>query len=791
MNYKYFATLLFGLASVSLADNPISNYHYHADPAVIATDDTFYLIADVDDENPTSGGDKYDGLKYLYAFSTKDMQNWTDHGMILSAGRDISNISAIWASGIAIKDGVFYIVHTNGGGVGIVASKNIDGPYKDPANGFLVGNTQWGDQVNCGGIEWCFDPAIFVDDDGKSYLTYGGGNNNDHPYGNNFRMYEFETLSYDNVKLNKNSAVDLAAAGSEKNQKSFEASYLHKRNGYYYLSFSSNGFTFDYAMSRNIKGPYTYQGTVVPGVSGNNHAGFAKFKDKWYVAYHERKLFNSSERPTFVGELADNAGGNHRSTSVDEVIWNGDKMNQISMSTTGPKQIANFDPYQQYKALTSSKQRNVRSRTAWTRGKPVTHILLPLSTKESWIRVTGVDFKGGASKFTVTAGSPAAGNKVEVRTGSATGSLAGTCNIKQTSSKETYAKTECEMNSSVLKGVIDQLFLVFKGSADSTMGITHWEFTPASTSDVTSSSSAPKSSASAPTSSASTATSSSSQALAPRSPFDGKYVNAPGKIEAENFDVPGEGDANQTYYDRNEGNQSCVYDGEDACSHLREDTDVDLKKNGDGIVVGVFETDEWLEYSVYAAKGGSYTLYVAAVSETGGSLKFTVKDASGKVVSETDDIVVGESGGYDEYGKTTGATVTLAEGVNIIRMTCTKQYLDVDYFNLVAGENAADDAPIGVDVEPSYTPEEEISSSAGTEVKSSSSGKTDALGMHYMVGSMSRTYNVYDMQGVMLGKVQLDGVSASEALNRAGFRAGRYILCNKYNRLVVNAVDRH
>lgn len=380
----------------------------------------------------------------------------------------------------------------------------------------------------------------------------------------------------------------------------------------------------------------------------------------------------------------------------------------------------------------------------------------------------------------MTAGSPAVGNMVEVRTGSATGTLAGTCNIKQTSSKETYAKTECEMNPSVLKGVIDQLFLVFKGSADSTMGITHWEFTPKNGSDVGSS--------------ASTVNNSSSSAapeLTPRKPYGGKYVNAPGKIEAENFDIPGEGDANQTYYDRNEGNQSCVYDGEDACSHLREDTDVDLKKNGDGIVVGVFETDEWLEYSVYAAKGGSYTLYVAAVSETGGSLKFTVKDASGKVVSETDDIVVGESGGYDEYGKTTGATVTLAEGVNIIRMTCTKQYLDVDYFNLVAGENAADDAPIGVDVEPSYTPEEEISSSAGTEVKSSSSGKTDALGMHYMVGSMSGTYNVYDMQGVMLGKVQLDGVSASEALNRAGFRAGRYILCNKYNRLVVNAVDRH
>ena len=59
----------------------------------------------------------------------------------------------------------FYIIYPNGAsGVGIVSSKDIAGPYIDPVGKLLVGG---GGVTDCGGISWCFDPAIFVDDDGK------------------------------------------------------------------------------------------------------------------------------------------------------------------------------------------------------------------------------------------------------------------------------------------------------------------------------------------------------------------------------------------------------------------------------------------------------------------------------------------------------------------------------------------------------------------------------------------------------------------------------------------------
>ena len=121
-----------GLATFGFADNPISSYHYLADPSAAADDENFYIITDSDDPAPANGYD----IRVLYAFSSKDMKNWTDYGIIYAAKREYSNIGNVWASGIAInpKDKRFYIVFPDGGGggVGIVGADNINGPYKNP-----------------------------------------------------------------------------------------------------------------------------------------------------------------------------------------------------------------------------------------------------------------------------------------------------------------------------------------------------------------------------------------------------------------------------------------------------------------------------------------------------------------------------------------------------------------------------------------------------------------------------------------------------------------------------------
>ena len=134
-------------------------------------------------------------------------------------------------------------------------------------------------------------------------------------------------------------------------------------------------------------------------------------------------------------------------------------MNKLTFTREGPKQIKNFDPYKTYIATTSSKQMNIRSRTDWTKGQPVKHVLLPLTSRsESWIRVSGVDFGKGAENLRIKAASVADGNKIEIRKGSATGTLAGTCEIAKTSNNTTFADNDCALTG--LTGVVEQLFFV-------------------------------------------------------------------------------------------------------------------------------------------------------------------------------------------------------------------------------------------------------------------------------------------------------------------------------------------
>ena len=656
--------LLAGFGVNALADNPISTYHYLADPSCASDGDTFYILTDVDDYSPQQNYN-YD-IVGLNAFSSQDMKNWTDHGMIFRSKREFGNYpDNTWASGIAVHKGRIYIVYPNGAsGVGMLTATSIDGPYTDPVketHGVNYIAASFGSSVigGCDGIAHCFDPGIFIEDDGTGYVIFGGGENGQRPYGNNLDIIKF-TENNGKITIDKNSLTRVSA------QNSFEAPYIHKKGSKYYLSFNTPPQVIDYGMADKITGPYTFVGTVIPGISsvpdahnegGNNHQGFAEFKGKWYAVYHDRRLVTASEHPgscTQSGQCTNSPNKeNHRSVSIDELTWNGDKMNKLTFTREGPKQIKNFDPYNTYKALTSSKQRNVRSRTDWTKGKPVVHVLTPLATKESWIRVSGVDFGNGAQNLRVKAASVADGNKIEIHTGSVSGTLAGTCSLAKTSGWNDYVDNDCEMSG--LSGVVDELFFVFKGSKDSTMGVLEWEFQG------------------------------TKREPEPQKPFGGKAWAVPGKIEMENFDEPGYGAGNDSYSDSDTEDRGAESNGGKS---YREGTGVDIYKKATGYVVGYNQADEWLEYTVNVASAGDYTMFAAVASGgTTGSFKLSI---DGKDITE--EIAVPKNEGednFDDFGKVK-ANVTLPAGEHILRFTVTGNWMDIDYIQFASGKDAKD-----------------------------------------------------------------------------------------------------
>lgn len=671
---KKAACMVAGLAAFGLADNPISTYHYLADPGAAADDEYFYIITDSDDPAPANS----DGYKIyaLYAFRSKDMQNWTDFGIIYDA-RKVNGINDIWASGIAVHNGTFYIVFPDGGGggIGYIKAPAIDGPWTNAVGqgkDKLVGGRGI---IGCDGVSWCFDPGIFIDDDGTTYVTWGGGESNSRPNTDNF----------DIVKLNdaKDAPVGNGSHVKVNNlptRKMLEASYIHKHGNNYYFSYSTGwqqgAPTIDYGMSNNVMGPYTWKGTILgdPSINGrsvngnNNHHGIAEFKGHSYVVYHDRRIAKGHNGleiiPADDGQPKPNEGY-HRSVSVDEMFYNADGTIQtVKVTDEGPKQIENFDPYDWYPALTSSKQKGIRSRSNFVVGKRAEHVLIPLSSKESWIRVSGVDFGTAATGFTVEASSAADGNKIEIRTGSASGTLAGTCTLKNTGSKNTYAENKCDVSG--LKGIVNQLFLVFKGGQDSTMYVKAWGFEGSGTTP-------PE----------------------PQKPFGGKAWEIPGKIEMENFDEPGTGrGAGVDSYNENDSDDHGAESN--GGKSYREGTGVDIYKKATGYVVGYNQAGEWLEYTVNVKESGDYTMFAAVASANATSgFKLSI---DGDDITEEIAVPQASSGeeNYDDYNKVS-ANVKLTAGEHILRFTVTGDWMDIDYINFVAGKDADDTDPIGTD----------------------------------------------------------------------------------------------
>lgn len=740
---NFFKKTVFGLsvvATVALAYNPISTYHYLADPGAAADDEYFYIITDSDDPAPynADGVDESKGghggykIYALYGLRSKDMQNWTDFGIIYDS-RQISGINDIWASGVAVdpKTGKLYIVFPDGGGggIGYIKADSIAGPWTNAVGGGkdkLIGG--WGKGlIDCDGVSWCFDPGIFIDDDGTSYVTWGGGESASRPNTDNF----------DVVRLNDAKDAPVGTGSHVKvnglsTRKMLEASYIHKHNNKYYFSYSTGwqqgAPTIDYGIGDSPMGPFTWKGTILgdPSINGksingnNNHHGIAEFKGHSYVVYHDRRIakgFDGLEIIPADDGMPKPSEGYHRSVSVDEMFYNADgTIKQVVCTNDGPKQIENFDPYDWYPALTSSKQKGVRSRSLWAPGKVAGSLLLPLASRnESWIRVSGVDFGKGATGFTVEAASTADNNKIEIRKGSATGTLAGTCTLKKTGSKATFAETSCDVNG--LSGVVEQLFLVFKGSQDSTMAIKAWGFEG-----------------------------SGSTPPEPQKPFGGKAWAIPGTIQMEDFDIPGtgRGDEYASYSENDEVNH-----GE---SDYRKDTGVDLyAKSNNRIIVGYIQKGEWLEYTVNVKEAGEYTMFAAVASDGGSSFKLSM---DGKDITE--DIVVpaaqkeeGAEQNFDDYNKVS-ANVTLTAGTHVLRMTATADWFDIDYINFVKGKDAEDDNPLG---------------------------ETPNAIKFVQKAASSSVAQIYNLNGKKVGSIALQKPSdAGAALKNAGMQPGVYMI---------------
>lgn len=250
-----------------------------ADPSARVFNDRVYIYPSHD----FSRDNDFWIMKDWKVYSSEDLVNFTDHGMIL-IGKEISwaaDPDHCWAPDCIEKNGKYYFYFPLSdeagiwnGQIGVGVADKPYGPFRD-ALGYPMIDDQDKPGDYIGGY-YNIDPAVFTDNDGKSYLFWGNGA---------CFMAEFNE---DMISLKS----EIRAVKIENNQGYQEGPFVWKRKGIYYLLYSRTGSSgydvLDYATSMQIEGPYQFMGTIVGhGRKGNEHGSVFQYKGQWYVAYHD------------------------------------------------------------------------------------------------------------------------------------------------------------------------------------------------------------------------------------------------------------------------------------------------------------------------------------------------------------------------------------------------------------------------------------------------------------------------------------------------------------------------
>jgi len=305
-----FAFIMFlGLACVG--QNPIITHLYTADPSARVFNDTLYLYPSHDRDSAIW----WDMIDW-HVFSTTDMKNWTDHGVALSLSEISWARKYAWAPDCNYKNGKYYFYYpTDQDYIGVAVGDLPTGPFTDLINKPLISRGTPGVKATRDLI----DPCIFIDDDSKAYLFFG--------------QNDVNVVQLNDDMISFNDSIKIV----EGTDHFFEAVWIHKRNGLYYISYSGLGKIL-YGMSDHPLGPYTYKGEILDTVnSGTNHHSIVEYKRNWYFFYHNADLSLSKIQDESEKEKYSKY---RRSVCVEYLYYNEDgTIKKISQTKMGVKPI--------------------------------------------------------------------------------------------------------------------------------------------------------------------------------------------------------------------------------------------------------------------------------------------------------------------------------------------------------------------------------------------------------------------------------------------------------------------
>lgn len=286
-------------AGMATAQNPLVTGQFTADPTARVFNGRVYVYPSHDIPSPIERLKEWFCMADYHVFSSDNLTDWTDHGVIVSQERvpwvEPESYS-MWAPDCVERDGRYYFFFPStpkgpgerkGFGVGVAVSDNPAGPFfpmPRPIKGVF-------------GI----DPSVIVASDGQAYIYWAAG-----------RIFVAK-LSKNMMELESEPQI---CEGLPEGFK--EGPFAFERNGKFYLTFpwvrtEGSTETLAYAMSDSPMGPWDFKGLIMeesPTGCWTNHHSIVEFEGQNYLFYH-----HNDYSPEF---------DKNRSIRADELTFNED-----------------------------------------------------------------------------------------------------------------------------------------------------------------------------------------------------------------------------------------------------------------------------------------------------------------------------------------------------------------------------------------------------------------------------------------------------------------------------------
>jgi hypothetical protein len=214
----------------------------------------------------------------------------------------------MWAPDAAEKDGKYYLYFPvkdkqDVFRIGVAVGDNPAGPFKAQPEAMKQ--------------TFSMDPSVYKDTNAKYYLYFGGiwggqlqrWKSGEYKADDEAQPADDQPALLPKIARLKDDMLEVAEKpkdvrivdengklllAGDHDRRFFEAPWVHKYKGNYYLSYSTGDTHFIvYAMGKSPYGPFTYKGRILEPVLGwTNHHSIAEVDGKWYLFYHDSQVSN-------------------------------------------------------------------------------------------------------------------------------------------------------------------------------------------------------------------------------------------------------------------------------------------------------------------------------------------------------------------------------------------------------------------------------------------------------------------------------------------------------------------